>query len=163
MLVEGCELIRFLRISGFGILGTLLGLCLWIIQDMYFQTWQELSTSPSQTIELYPGGTVEIFSPESWASHPEYRITKPCDTSSREFSSFSNHPKNILDCIQVTYVYGPEYLIESTYVLDSNGKIWKWPADSARYGWFFMISGLIIGCGFALLLNRRTVKRRSSE
>lgn len=153
--------LRFVRIVGFGIIGILLGFSLLIVDDIYFQPWHEISTLPNQTIELYPGSTVKVFSPESWAVHPEYRSTKPCDYSSPEFSLFNNHPKIIQDCIQVTYLYGAEYLIDFTYILDSNGSVWKWSSDPDsqerdRKGTYFIVSGFIIGVAIAILLNRRT-------
>ena len=92
-----------------------------------------------------------------------YRSTKPCDYSSAKFSLFSNHPKNIQDCIQVTHAYGPEYSIDFTYNLDTNGKVWEWSSVSGLQGrnrksMYFIVSGFIIGIAIAILLNRRTRK-----
>jgi hypothetical protein len=52
-------------------------------------------------------------------------ITNPCDYSKPEFSIISNSPKNIVKCVQLTFLY-PEGESRDTYVLDENGIIWGW-------------------------------------
>ena len=138
---------RLAKILAIGLIGLILGLA-WSrsISSGYFQAWEKLPPPPLPIIEFVAVGEGSIIAKtandsvlrcsswlhECWAqadlsksSFDHTRVTKPCDFSSPEFSSFKSHPKNTIDCIQGVTQYA-EGVGMDTYILDSDGNVWEW-------------------------------------
>jgi hypothetical protein len=146
---------RSVRIIVFGIIGILLGIGLFNLDDYgYFGRWQKLPDSPERILGL--------FSSENWQNDPGVKYTKPCDYSSPEFSFLNNHPKNTTDCVQVFIQYA-EGAHRYSYAIDQGGDIWEWDhlaINELSELILLTTLGCVIGIIIAVLVNRRLEAKR---
>jgi hypothetical protein len=146
---------KILIIIALTIIGLLLGFWFWQISEKFsVGAWEKLPAPPNKIVELIPAsdpplyikisdgttyryeewqnrGWIEEVVPQTSMNPTE--VQRPCDLSAPEFSRWSNHPHDIVDCVQETVMYADGF-IRYTFALDEHGYLWQSRITRTAYG-----------------------------